>query len=206
MFSFAHLSTASRRLARPSASMLLVTLLGVQLAGACMPARAQSGSAAAMHALQFESLGETTFRRNSRAAWLLTLDQAATATAACGGNACASLGLDGTPITVAQDLHIIIDLVGAGVVALSGHTRGTLGAIVAGQPVTADFRGSVSGEGTCSDAGCSVRLTVVALTRDGASLRLDLNGTFVTTEQSAHWIALGGAGQIAVGPGIFRTH
>ena len=42
MSGFAQFTPASRRLARPAASVLLAALLGVQLAGAGLPAAAQS--------------------------------------------------------------------------------------------------------------------------------------------------------------------
>ena len=160
----------------------------------------------AIEGLRYFDLGTPTRSIDQRGTWVITEGMWGVGTTNCNGvAACVDAGLDGQPVGIQQDAQVIIDVIGAGVVAVQGQTQGDVATILGGQLVTRMFAGAVTGTSSCSAGLCDVQLTVFAHAQTGSELTLQLSGQVDLSGTAPVWGHLGGVGSIAVGPGTFPS-
>ena len=160
--------------------------------------------AVAIDGIHYFDLGVPTRSVDERGTWVTTQGMRGVGTANCNGlQACIDAGLDGRPVGLQQDAQVIIDVIGAGVVAVHGQTQGAVATVIGGQVVTRSFAGGVTGSSSCSAGVCDVQLVVSA--HAGGELSLLLSGQVDLSGPTPVWGDLGGVGSIAVGPGTFPT-
>ncbi|MCP4416654.1 MAG: hypothetical protein GY805_08525 [Chloroflexi bacterium] len=123
----------------------------------------------------------------------------ATAVIICNGNLdCEAAGLDGAQVQIEQNLHIVIDVIGAGV--MNGRSRTTV--VILDQDGETEltqfqFRSQISGTAFReSDEELQAVFALSGLGRARNRLNIDLIGTFILG--SGQWQALGGSGSFSL--------
>ncbi|MFQ5435485.1 MAG: hypothetical protein ACE5FD_11470 [Anaerolineae bacterium] len=151
--------------------------------------------------LQYVNLGQTSTGIRNGKMGIDTRGLQATAVLACNGDAdCAAAGLDGAQVQMQQNLQIVIDVIGAGVV--NGRSRTTL--IILDQSgeselVRLRFRSQIRGtafKGT--DEELQAVFVLPGLGRAGTRLNLELAGTLIPgSSSSLQWQSLAGSGTLS---------
>jgi hypothetical protein len=151
---------------------------------------------AAIDALSYSGFG-TTVRPGARLVTMRGL--AAAGLANCNGQAaCLATGIHGQSIDVDQDLRIVIDVIGAGVVSISGQTRGTVATTLNSGPVSRSFSGAVGGTAICNAGICDITLSVVGRAPRRGLVELELSGQLDLSGARPVWLNLGGTGIVSM--------
>ncbi len=146
-------------------------------------------------ALSYNAFSLTDVQATPRGVWVLT-GLSGIGWAQCEQQACRRTGVEGQPIDVEQDLQIVIDVIGAGILGVEGLTRGHVTTMLGSREVTMRFTGTVSGSAVCADPGesCAVDLVIDGQIGRRGSLSLTLGGTLSLLDGS--WQNVGGGGQL----------